>query len=532
MATHYRNRTTPEKVPHYRNRTTVFPVPRPPLSACVSRHRLRYPVSDQSVERWERLLAENDDIKVWRAINWNGVLSEDHTLVTESPSDNEFKEHFDEILNSSDTVSDDYEHLRSDVYIPVLDDPITPQEVSDQIKRLKGNKACGPDGIPPGVLKLLPDAWIVYITTVFNCIFMAGSFPSSWATAKLFTVFKGGSRSLVTNYRGISVVNSMVKLYDMVLCDRLNRWFKPFREQAGSQTGRGCLEHVVSLRLLMQVATKKKLRLYITFVDFAKAYDRVRRNMLFSILKRLGCGMIMLFAIIAMYRVTHSAIGTALITASIGVRQGAPSSCLLFVLYVNDLIRLIKQNCGVDGFLQWLHVLVLMDDTVILPTSRAGMIQKITLLNKFCVSHGMDLNVRKTKFMVLNAEEDDKQPLIVDGVIVEHCSQYVYLGSPFTCDGSTSSAIKVHAHRVTCHVLKFIEFLSKNNDMSFYVKKRVFNCALLSSIMYGCESWLNGDIKPVKKLYMWCIKRLLLFISAAGERSFSQISPQRIFGSV
>ena len=86
-------------------------------------------------------------------------------------------------------------------------------------------------------------------------------------------------------------------------------------------------------------------------------------------MKRLGCGTVMLFAIIAIYRVTDSIIGTAIITATIGVRQGSPTSCLLFVLYIDDLIKMIKENSQNDGFLSWLHVLVLMDDTVILATT-------------------------------------------------------------------------------------------------------------------------------------------------------------------
>ena len=61
-----------------------------------------------------------------------------------------------------------------------------------------------------------------------------------------------------------------------------------------------------------------------------------------------------------------------------------------------------------------------------------------------------------------------------------------------------------------CHALKFIVFAEKNNDVVFWVKKKVFTNALMSSIVYGCESWLNGDVKPVSKLYnMWCIKKVL-----------------------
>ena len=96
-----------------------------------------------------------------------------------------------------------------------------------------------------------------------------------------------------------------------------------------------------------------------------------------------------------------------------------------------------------------------------------------------------------------------------NGLVVEHCDTYVYLGSPFTSDGSVSSAIKAHARLKMPHVLKFVSFIGKNNNVPFAVKRRVFDAALMSSILYGCESWIGGDLKPMMKLYNWCLKVLL-----------------------
>lgn len=316
----------------------------------------------------------------------------------------------------------------------------------------------------------------------------------------------------------------MAKLYDMVLCARLTRWFVPFREQAGSQSKRGCLEHIVTLRLLIDYAKKRRLKLFVTFIDFSKAYDKVPRDVLFMIMKRLGCGMIMLSAIVAMYQVTQSIIGTAVMTATIGVRQGSPTSCLLFVLYVNELIKTIKENCNNDGFLGWLHIMVLMDDTVLLATSRESMKRKIKLLNQFCNDYGMVINQQKTKFFVINGVEVDVQPFEVDQVVINVCNQYVYLGSVFTSDGTASAAIKAHARAKMCHVLKFVSFLKKNRDVPFYVKRRIFDAALMSSILYGCESWLDGDLKPVIKLYNWGIKQLLgVRISTCNDLCYCEV---------
>ncbi len=80
------------------------------------------------------------------------------------------------------------------------------------------------------------------------------------------------------------------------------------------------------------------------------------------------------------------------------------------------------------------------------------------------------------------------------------------MGSPITDDGSPSKAIRMIANNKMCHTLKSISFVNRNNDVPFVVKNRIFDAAVTSSILYGCESWLNGDIKSIEKQYKWCIK--------------------------
>ncbi len=202
----------------------------------------------------------------------------------------------------------------------------------------------------------------------------------------------------------------------------------------------------------------------------------------------------MLCVLVAMYSVTVSWVGTTLLMISFWVRQRSPTSCLLFIIFVNYLIREIKEGSDYDGFLHWLHVLVLMDDTVILLTNRQGMLRKLSLMITYCSDYGMIVNQTKTKYMVINGSDADMQPLEVQGLVVEHCNMYVYLGSPFTSDGATSSAVKTQANLKMPHVLKFVSFIKKNNDVPYIVKKCLFEVAVMSTLLYGCESWIGEDI--------------------------------------
>ena len=59
------------------------------------------------------------------------------------------------------------------------------------------------------------------------------------------------------------------------------------------------------------------------------------------------------------------------------------------------------------------------------------------------------------------------------------------------------------------HFHKFIAFLEKNCELPYIIKKRIFDACLMSALLYGCESWFNGDLKPINKIYNWSLKQLL-----------------------
>ena len=457
--------------------------------------------------RWTRLLNMNSPRMVWKAINWKGEVLSD--VKNDEPSDDQFKMHFENLLKPTAENTLDLNSDCHGPYIPVTDDPITFDEVTEAISKSKTNCSGGPSGLPSGIFRHFPENWIVFLCLLFNTIFSFHSYPAAWCISRLVTVFKKGAKSLCDNYRGISIMDSVAKLFDTIICARLQRWFVPDREQAGAQRGRGCMELVVTLRLLIDYAISKKRKLFIVFVDFSKAYDKVPRKALIDALIALGCGFTMLCMIAAMYENSQVILGAALIYVTAGVRQGSPSSCLLFTLYVNTLIRDLKTACGADGFLGTLHCLMQMDDTVIFSTSREGITKKIKILERFCSKSGMVVNLKKTEFFVLNGNEDDQQNIVGDSLVIKPCKSYVYLGVAFTSCGKFQPSLKKHASDKHCHLLKFVSFVTKNSNYPFWIKKKVLDSALLSALTYGCESWMSENLQPMQSSYMAAIKTLL-----------------------
>ena len=463
------------------------------------------PQVKQGTNYWQKVLSSGDNKSMWQAIDWNGKFNPNPAKSV--PSDDALKRHFESLLNDNDVSIINNDVTLEPPYIPALDDPFELREVETAVRSLKPNK--GYIGIAPGLIKCLPSMWLLFILGIFNIIFKSCSYPVQWSISKLFTIFKSGDSLSCGNYRGISVPNTLAKLYDMMIHERLYRWCTFDKSQAGGQPGRGCIEQIMTLRLAIDYAAQFNSKLYVLFIDFSKAYDRVNRRKMVDVLKSLGCGRTMLLAIITLYKSTQFVLKSAIFIANQGVRQGASTSITLFILYMDRMVRLIKSVVERDGFLGTLHALVLMDDTVILSCSRDVCIKKMTKVFEFCSEFGMDVNISKTSFFVINGNTHDREPLIFDQLRIPYKAMYCYLGSYFTDDGKISSSLKLHMKKKTADINKFIIFCTVNTTIPFYLKKQVFESCLLSSVLYGCETWLTTNLKEIERVYIRMVKVLL-----------------------
>ena len=145
------------------------------IMECARRSTRRPARQDQTWEgdqpRWKRLLDGGDSKMIWKSINWKGNLQIENK---EMPSDEQFKKHFENLLNPSDeqstqsdeTNNDDLEHLP---YIPILDDAFSEIEFDQAIKDLNKNKSY--IGMCPALLNILDVTWRLFILTIFNVVF-------------------------------------------------------------------------------------------------------------------------------------------------------------------------------------------------------------------------------------------------------------------------------------------------------------------------------------------------------------------------
>ena len=139
---------------------------------------------------------------------------------------------------------------------------------------------------------------------------------------------------------------SLVVLYDCVLSLRLERWIGVHDEQVGFRKGKSTLTQLFTIRIIIELAKKSLL---ISDVSTEKAFDILSRLLLLKKLIKCGIGCTMLNALKSIYTTScvfnlNGKCSSAFRT-SCGMRQGEPSSSLLFIASIDDLIVYIRNRC-------------------------------------------------------------------------------------------------------------------------------------------------------------------------------------------
>ena len=98
-------------------------------------------------------------------------------------------------------------------------------------------------------------------------------------------------------------------------------------------------------------------------------------------------------------------------------------NCILFIIYLNVLAVMIRTR-GSDSFWKDIHALMLMDDTVLLASTREWLIEKFTVLMNFCKKYWMFINELKTQMMVVNGTKEDRQEFKFYDIDVKHTTRY------------------------------------------------------------------------------------------------------------
>ena len=245
-----------------------------------------------------------------------------------------------------------------------LNATFTLTEIQTCIRKLK-NKASGAGNILNEFLKNCPDKVLLIIVKLFNMVLESSVVPSEWCTGIIQALFKGkGSDQDPSNYRGITLLSCVGKLFTACLNNRLSKYTEEFKilgnEQAGFRSGFSTVDHIFSLNVIIDYYIKRGKRLYCAFVDYSKAFDTINRAALWEKVINAGVNGKFLKIIYQLYKQAKSCVKkdsmfSDFFPCEMGVRQGENLSPLLFTLFLNDFKDFISTSYrGLDLMLNTL----------------------------------------------------------------------------------------------------------------------------------------------------------------------------------
>ena len=295
------------------------------------------------------------------------------------------------------------------------------QEIKTVIKSLNPRKAFGPDNIPSIIWK--DQNFHSLLLKICNYCLENKSCPSVWRKSQIIPIPKKGDFTLVSNYRGISLLPIAAKIYNKLLLNRLLPFIDPLlrKNQNGFRPGRSTISQILSLRRIIEEMSLSNRDLVLVFIDFSKAFDSVDRSMMFKILKLYGIPDEIIDAKKVLYTNTSAIVlspdgETEPFNILAGILQGDTLASFLFVIIVDYVLRVSvdkSQNKGIEiqprrSSRYPAHHLTDTDfaDDIALISSAIKNAQSLLIsLEQAANSVGLHLNEKKTEYMNLSADK-------------------------------------------------------------------------------------------------------------------------------
>ena len=417
----------------------------------------------------------------------------------------EFVEHFQNLVNMTNNDPNDADNDAYDSYDAVFDEldaEISETEILTCIRNLNRNKSCSEDDILNELFLDCKDVMIPLLFRLFNSIFKSGYFPESWCKGCVVPIHKKGDVDNVNNYRGITLLSCMGKLFTSILNKRLLDWDKEHSiitdAQFGFRPGFSTIDAIFALHTIIKSNLKKRGgRLYCCFVDYKKAFDLIDRSKLWCKLIKQGVEGKMLNVIISLYDkvkicVKFDGCLSDYFESRVGLFQGEVLSPILYSLYVNDCeIHFIRENCpAIDFNLISVFLLMYADDMVLLSESPEGLQVLLNSLYNYNTQWNLTLNSDKTKIMVFrnggNLRENEKW--FYNGSELETVNEFNYLGMLFNYNGKFNLTQKQLADQGRKAMFALNAKL-KNHTFNIETQCSVFDIYVNSILSYASEVW-------------------------------------------
>ena len=254
---------------------------------------------------------------------------------------------------------------------------ITVELLDKYIRQLKTGKAQGPDGLSAEHLQYAHPKIVMLLTSLFQAIAIHQFVPTDFGKGLIIPLIKDkcGDISSTNNYRGITLIPVVTKLFEHILLYNCEPYLHTEDTQFGFKRGLGCSNAIFVLRNTIDYFTERGSTVYTAALDISKAYDSVHHVKLFLSLLDTGLPHWIVKILVDWYSKLFVSVRwngsiSQGFKVNSGVRQGSVISPVLFNVFINKLIvdlRELGHGCFVNRI--WFGCLMYADDAILLSTS-------------------------------------------------------------------------------------------------------------------------------------------------------------------
>lgn len=421
-------------------------------------------------------------------------------------------------------------------------------EVALAIKHLKKKRAYGPDEIPAEYWQAIaacPDN-LIWITELCNKCLEQQAVPKDWQFSKVTALFKKGDVSNCENYRPISLLCVVYKVFATLLLTRLRDAGAESRladSQFGFRRKRGTQDALFAVKRHIELAWAQRGG-HAAFIalDWAKAFDSIAISGLQTALLRFGMPQQMVTLIGNIYAERQFAVvdgGTesAKYSQQSGISQGCPLSPFLFVMVMSvimeDSIQQLPQEDKDSLKNRSLATILYADDTLLVGSSQQALTRMLAAVADTGAQYGLQLHWGKFQLLNVRCDFAFNTP---SGGQINKAESMGHLGATLQESGKVTKEL---GRRLGMAWADFRKLLQLWNHVSLPLNQRVrvFNAVIAPQLMYGLSSsWLTvAEKRRLDGFQARCLRRVLripsAFISRASNKMVLRKAGEKPFSS-
>ena len=380
--------------------------------------------------------------------------------------------------------------------------PIDKIELMNITSSLK-NSTSGYDGINAHVLKSVINEIIEYLIYLINLSLSQGVFPDRLKTAVVTPVYKKGKKDIISNYRPVSVLNVISKLYERVVYNRTVSFVEKhsilYKNQYGFRSKHSTDLAVTYVTDNILKALDNKQYVIGVFMDLAKAFDTINHKILLQKLHHYGMrgNVFKWFESYLSHRiqyVKYNGILSKIAVIKYGVPQGSILGPLLFILYLNDLYKASKLT----------ELVLFADDSNLfikghnLEETIINLNTELSKISEWFRANELSLNLNKTHYMIFSNKNVKRHSNVkIDQTILDKVESTTFLG----VDIDSKLSWKSHIYKINNKLSKSIAILYRmKNLMTREWKMKLYNTFVLPHLNYCNIVWATASKTNLKSL--------------------------------